>query len=77
MSGDLRIMAAEVRPGASALEIVKVKTLFQIGNLQGFNRDVYDVTADGQRFLIETTPGAEISTPLTLVVNWPGEVKKK
>ena len=54
-----------------------MKTLFQIGIIQGGGRDVFDVTADGQRFLVETIPGAEISAPLTLVVNWPGEVKKK
>ena len=38
----------------------------------------YDVTADGKRFLINTTggSGAVSSPPLTLVVNWNAEAKK-
>jgi hypothetical protein len=38
---------------------------------------LYDVTRDGQRFLVELYQGNEISIPLTLVVNWPGEILKK
>ena len=77
LSGDFKMMSAEVRSGTSAVEIVSVKPLFQIGNLLHGTRSLYDVTADGQRFLVETIQGNENSAPLTLVVNWPGEVKKK
>ena len=38
----------------------------------------YDVTADGKRFLINTTSasGVASSPPLTVVVNWNAEPKK-
>ena len=38
----------------------------------------YDVTADGKRFLINTTSvsGVPSSPPLTVVVNWNAEPKK-
>ena len=35
----------------------------------------YDVTADGSRFLINTTP-VEKTAPITLVVNWLSDFKK-
>jgi hypothetical protein len=34
----------------------------------------YDVTDDGQRFLINSLPREDAATPLTLLVNWTGEL---
>lgn len=76
LSADLKMMAAEVRLGGSSIEVVSVKPLFQIGNFVSGTRDLYDVTTDGQQFLIETFQRHEVFTPLTLVVNWPGEIKR-
>ena len=36
----------------------------------------FDISRDGQRFLIATTGNAE-PTPITVVVNWDAELKKK
>ena len=37
----------------------------------------YDVTADGNRFLIDTSgPGAESTPVLTVVTNWAGGLRK-
>jgi len=36
---------------------------------------LYDVTADGQRFLV-ATPDEQNSAPLTLVQNWTALLKK-
>ncbi len=33
----------------------------------------YDVSADGQRFLINLAVGEESSAPITLVQNWTAE----
>ena len=43
-----------------------------------FNNVEYDVTADGKRFLINTTggSGAASSPLLNVVVNWNAELKK-
>jgi hypothetical protein len=30
----------------------------------------YDVTADGQRFLINTAPESESAVPIAVVMNW-------
>jgi len=36
----------------------------------------YAVTAEGQRFLINTIVETEQNAPLTVVTNWTAEVKK-
>ena len=36
----------------------------------------WNVTADGQRFLINTTPEQTASAPITVVVNWTAGLKK-
>jgi Tol biopolymer transport system component len=77
LSEDLKITAAEVRADAKSVEITSVKPLFPIEYLSVSSVNVYSVTADGQRFLVETPSNEANSTPFTLVVNWPGEIKKK
>jgi hypothetical protein len=36
----------------------------------------YDVSADGQRFLVNTFVEETTSTAITLFVNWPAQLKK-
>ena len=36
----------------------------------------YDVTADGQRFLLNLEPRETSTAPLTVVLNWQAGVKK-
>jgi hypothetical protein len=36
----------------------------------------YDVTADGQRFLVNTLPQQVVSTPMTVVLNWTAGLQK-
>jgi hypothetical protein len=36
----------------------------------------YDVTADGQRFLIGTTVNEANSTPVSVMLNWPAMLKR-
>ena len=51
----------------------KAKPLFQ---LQPFGGGAsYDVAPDGQRFLVKRAMETESGSPLTLVVNWPAELK--
>ena len=37
---------------------------------------LYDVTADGKRFLFTTSGGDTAEAPLTVVLNWQAGVKK-
>jgi len=39
-------------------------------------RQQYDVTSDGQRFLVNTN-ATESETPVTVVVNWQEELKRR
>jgi hypothetical protein len=50
-------------------------TIRQIG-FAGANAINYDVSPDGQRFLILSTQDNAATTPITLVVNWTGLMKK-
>jgi Tol biopolymer transport system component len=72
---DSRIHSVEVRPGG-AFEAGAPKPLFatQIARLP---LAFYDVTADGQRFLVTEFVRTEESEPITLVVDWTAGLKKK
>jgi Tol biopolymer transport system component len=70
----LRIMAVDVNTKASPIEFSSPKELFELasGNLNG---RYYDVAPDG-RFLTNTSPLAKKEQNFSLVVNWPGRLKK-
>jgi Tol biopolymer transport system component len=76
---DFRIMSAKVNTGVSTVEVDSLEPLFDIGYVATGSpiRDLYDVSLDGQRFLMESLGSNEMSMPMTLVINWPGELKKK
>jgi hypothetical protein len=38
---------------------------------------IYDVTADGQRFIVNTAADQTMVTPVTLVVNWPAALSRR
>jgi dipeptidyl aminopeptidase/acylaminoacyl peptidase len=69
------IMAAAVIARGDTFEVGRTQPLFEIRPQRPGN--VFDVTPDGQRFLVNTAPQTQNSTPMTLVVNWPAELKKK
>jgi Tol biopolymer transport system component len=72
---DRRLMAAEVTVLAGTFEVGQVRPLFGAVNMtQGVS--VYDVSADGQRFLLRTFPEQKPGEPLTLVQNWTAGLKK-
>ena len=43
---------------------------------QNLNSASYDVFPDGQRFILALVKAGSLHTPLTLVENWPSELKK-
>jgi len=51
-----------------------VRALFEVR--RGGPGYVYDATADGQRFLVNTAVEQKTSSPITLVVNWTADLKK-
>jgi len=51
--------------------------LFQVPfRLASFQRNVFDVTADGQRFLVNTLVEGALSAPITWVLNWTAELEQ-
>ena len=68
------LMAAAVNGKGSSFEVGAVKQLFQT-RATGLE-DRYAVSADGQRFLINTTPEQAASAPITVVLNWTAGLKK-
>ena len=66
-------MAAEINAKGSTIEVGVVRPLF--ATQAATSADNYDVSGDGKRFLINSL--VEGGLPLTLVVNWMAELKKK
>jgi serine/threonine protein kinase len=70
-----RIMVAEVDGSGTDFKVGAVKPLFQTRPSRPGN--VYDVSADGQKFLVNTVRTSESSAPFTLVQNWTKILEKK
>ena len=69
---DNALMAAGVTASGSRFEMGAVQRLFEVPMIDGYWP--YDVSPDGQRFLVNTLEG-EVA-PLTIVVNWPAGLEK-
>jgi serine/threonine protein kinase len=70
---DNRLMATEIEIKGGAIEVVKVQSLgipVTIGRWY-----MYDVSADGQKFLVAAQPDEKRRDPLTLVQNWTAGLK--
>ena len=74
-SADNKIMAAEVKADGSSFIVGTVNPLFETRAFRsGYGS--YDVTADGQRFIVCYEPG-QPNVAITLVENWAVESKNK
>jgi eukaryotic-like serine/threonine-protein kinase len=67
-----RMASVEVTAHGDSLELGKPQVLFPT---QPVGPGIFEVTADGNRFLMMQAP-VQNSSNLTLVVNWPQELKK-
>jgi serine/threonine protein kinase len=68
ISAESKLMAAAVSVRGANFEVGAVKPLFDTP--RAGPRYQYAVTADGQRFLINTPPKQAASAPISVVVNW-------
>jgi eukaryotic-like serine/threonine-protein kinase len=72
LAPDAKLMAVEVKPG-SVFEAGAAVPLFQIRRRDPVSANdlfSYDVSADGQQFLINSDGAQFASSPLTVVLNW-------
>ena len=74
VSLDNKVMASEVNAGGTSFTVGATRALFTTRAYGVFGR--FDVSADGQRFLIAYEAG-QPNAAITLVVNWDAKLKKK
>jgi hypothetical protein len=74
---DKKLMAVPVRPGIKFIADAP-HVLFQT-RITGarFSYFQYDVTSNGQRFLINSLPPDNTAPPLILVTNWNAQLNRK
>jgi len=73
LSKDAKLLSARLSPKDSSMEAYAPRDLFSLP--PGFlGISPYDVTPDGQRFLISVT--LDRPEPLSVIVNWPALLKK-
>ena len=78
MSADAKMMAVTVKTGDS-FEAGSPVALFQTHRRQPISAlDVfsYDVSGDGQRFLIATKVDEANAAPLSVLLNWASEIER-
>ncbi len=69
-----RLTSAAVNPRGATFVVDAITPLFEHQRWEGGGMS-YAVSADGQRFLVNTV--VEESTPITLLINWPALLKKR
>jgi eukaryotic-like serine/threonine-protein kinase len=75
---DGTLTAVSVDTAGSCLDVSPGRALFPARTRPVTRLDAYqyDVSADGQRFLVNTFVEESTSTMMTLVVNWPAALRK-
>jgi Tol biopolymer transport system component/predicted Ser/Thr protein kinase len=78
LSPDHQIMAAQVTDEGTRLSVGKVQALFRanIATVAPNAAGDFDISPDGQKFVVVTPVQQKESQPLTLVTNWPALLKK-
>jgi hypothetical protein len=76
LAPDYTLMAASVNGEGPAFEIGAVRSLFKASLFRNPGNFPHDVSADGQRFLVNTAPEPTAAVPMTVVVNWTSALKK-
>jgi eukaryotic-like serine/threonine-protein kinase len=77
-SAENTLMSVPITLNPGKVEMGAAQQLFRFNNPVGIVGVVspYDVTADGQRFVLITTP-QQTPRPITLVTNWTAELKRQ
>src|SRR5438128_1316774 len=76
LSPDKKLMAVEVNGSSGTFEAGIPKALFDLRIISTNGFSDYDVTADGQRFLVNTLVEQTARAPVTVVMNWTADLKK-
>jgi eukaryotic-like serine/threonine-protein kinase len=71
---DSTLHTAAVSAKGNEIELAPVQTMFAMSYVTAVG-NAYDVSPDGKRVIVSTFP-ENISTPMVLVTNWTGDLKK-
>jgi serine/threonine protein kinase len=71
VAADGKMMAVPVESGDASFRPGVAKPLFTTTLNPSAGAREYDVTHDGQRFLINQASSGEKETPITVIINWP------
>ncbi len=74
-SPDGQIMAVDVTKNGASLQLGTPHALFKATTVSGPNGP-YTVSADGKKFVMNTVLPQSITEPLTLITNWPTDLKQ-
>ena len=78
LTSDGQLMSAAVKRGAGDFEFDTPKLLFKTRMLgKSVSTHEYDISPDGQRFLIGTLIGDSKAPPPTLILNWTSLLKNQ
>jgi len=72
---DNTLMAVGIDLRGASVEVTSVKPLFKIKNDVTSADFLFDVTPDGQRFLVITRADGDATTGITVVMNGEASVK--
>jgi eukaryotic-like serine/threonine-protein kinase len=75
VSNDFKLIAVSLTVRPESVEPSAPHELFWLPAVDT-GRTPYDVTADGQRFLVRATPTSSAPPSLTMIVNWPALRKR-
>jgi hypothetical protein len=70
-----QIMAVDVSPKDASLQLGTPHALFKATTVNG-PTGPYTVSADGKKFVMNTVPPQAATEPLTLITNWPADLKQ-
>jgi hypothetical protein len=71
-----KFMAVAVNYGAEFVASAPMELFKQETALLSASRNSYEVTPDGQRFLINVVVDSTGSAPISVVMNWAAELKR-
>ena len=69
------LMAVDVEGEGDTLEVGIPQRLFQVAFPPPPQRNVFDVTADGERFLVNALVEDSTSTSIPWVLNWTADLE--
>jgi serine/threonine protein kinase len=74
-STDGQVMAVDVSENGASLQLGAPHALFKATTVSGPSGP-YTVSADGKKFVMNTVLPQSITEPLTLITNWPADLKQ-